>query len=309
MYSLNIKCFFFICAFLVLCEDTVLPQSRNSIFVVPNGGNSGISLFENNRYKISSGQTLMSVKNMSKYDEAEMIGIIQDYGIVIYKKDTFLVKIKEVKSKDGLSINEFIQKIRNDDRKALLECKIKELHSMVTPVNGDVYAKANELFVSNSFIDDDSRIINKGDDLLILGYNNDTIYFNKDFGIYFTVAKNLNSELTNNIQAQIDKIKEDEYRKEQLKLQEIQREKEKKLAKLKQELFQKSKELYGEKCAKAIIEEKIYIGMPSGAVKLSWGKPIDINRTISKYGTREQWVYGNGCYLYFDDGILETIQD
>lgn len=309
MYSLDMKCLFLIFIFQVLFTDMIFPQSKNSIFVVPNGGNSGISLFENNRDKISSKQTLMSVRNMSKYDEAEMIGVICDYGIVIYKEDTFLVKIKDVKSKDGLSLNDFINKKRNDDSKILLECKIKELHNIVTPVDGNVYAKANELFVAIPFIGNDSRMINKGDDLLLLGYKNDTIYFNKDFGIYFTAAKNLNSELTNNIQAKIDKIKEEEYRKEQLKLQEFQREKEKKLVKLKQELYQKTKELYGERCAKAILEKKIYIGMPSDAVKLSWGKPIDINRTISKYGTREQWVYGNGRYLYFDDGILEAIQD
>jgi hypothetical protein len=40
-----------------------------------------------------------------------------------------------------------------------------------------------------------------------------------------------------------------------------------------------------------------------------WGKPIDINRTISKYGTSEQWVYDGYKYLYFEDGVLTTIQD
>jgi hypothetical protein len=41
----------------------------------------------------------------------------------------------------------------------------------------------------------------------------------------------------------------------------------------------------------------------------SWGKPDDINRTITAYGTREQWVYGYRSYLYFDDGILTAIQN
>ena len=40
----------------------------------------------------------------------------------------------------------------------------------------------------------------------------------------------------------------------------------------------------------------------------SWGKPRDINRTIGSYGTHEQWVYGGG-YLYFENGILKTIQN
>ena len=41
----------------------------------------------------------------------------------------------------------------------------------------------------------------------------------------------------------------------------------------------------------------------------SWGNPININRTIVKGLTSEQWVYGWGTYLYFDNGVLSAIQD
>jgi hypothetical protein len=40
-----------------------------------------------------------------------------------------------------------------------------------------------------------------------------------------------------------------------------------------------------------------------------WGRPIEINRTQSTTGTSEQWVYSGFKYLYFEDGILTTIQD
>lgn len=40
-----------------------------------------------------------------------------------------------------------------------------------------------------------------------------------------------------------------------------------------------------------------------------WGEPYDVNRTVTEYGTYEQWVYGNGQYLYFEDGILTSFQD
>jgi hypothetical protein len=40
----------------------------------------------------------------------------------------------------------------------------------------------------------------------------------------------------------------------------------------------------------------------------SWGDPIDINRTVFAWGTFEQWVYDIDKYLYFEDGILKTIQ-
>ena len=41
----------------------------------------------------------------------------------------------------------------------------------------------------------------------------------------------------------------------------------------------------------------------------SWGKPQRIHRTTDAWGTREQWVYGSGYYLYFDNGVLTTIQN
>lgn len=41
----------------------------------------------------------------------------------------------------------------------------------------------------------------------------------------------------------------------------------------------------------------------------AWGSPININRTIIKGLISEQWVYGFGTYLYFDNGKLIAIQD
>ncbi|WP_449619971.1 hypothetical protein [Robertmurraya sp. Marseille-Q9965] len=63
-----------------------------------------------------------------------------------------------------------------------------------------------------------------------------------------------------------------------------------------------------------MIEEKeesttIRIGMTPDEVVEKWGKPEDINRTITAFSTSEQWVYPNYVYLYFDDGILTTIQN
>jgi len=39
---------------------------------------------------------------------------------------------------------------------------------------------------------------------------------------------------------------------------------------------------------------------------------MDINRTVSSFSVREQWIYGglqDRQYLYFEDGILTTWQD
>jgi len=52
------------------------------------------------------------------------------------------------------------------------------------------------------------------------------------------------------------------------------------------------------------------IGMTKEEVKNSfWGSPQKINRTTTAYSVSEQWVYGNGRYVYFEDGIVTAIQD
>ena len=52
------------------------------------------------------------------------------------------------------------------------------------------------------------------------------------------------------------------------------------------------------------------IGMTQSEVRNStWGSPQDINRTTTVYGVREQWCYSGYRYIYFDDGIVTSIQD
>jgi hypothetical protein len=41
----------------------------------------------------------------------------------------------------------------------------------------------------------------------------------------------------------------------------------------------------------------------------NWGRPQSVNTTTSAYGKREQWVYGGRNYLYFENGVLTTIQN
>ena len=53
------------------------------------------------------------------------------------------------------------------------------------------------------------------------------------------------------------------------------------------------------------------IGMTALTVrtKTQWGEPESVNRTTTQSGTREQWVYGDGQYLYFTNGRLTAIQN
>ncbi len=63
--------------------------------------------------------------------------------------------------------------------------------------------------------------------------------------------------------------------------------------------------------AKAFARKQgVTIGMSKEqALASSWGKPQKVNRTISAYGEREQWVYGGSNYLYFENGTLTSIQN
>lgn len=56
-------------------------------------------------------------------------------------------------------------------------------------------------------------------------------------------------------------------------------------------------------------KEGVHIGMTEDEVRQSsWGRPESVNRTIMANGTHEQWVYSGG-YLYFEDGVLTSIQN
>ena len=53
----------------------------------------------------------------------------------------------------------------------------------------------------------------------------------------------------------------------------------------------------------------VTLGMSQEEVIQSvWGKPQKINRSTYTFGVHEQWVYGGG-YLYFEDGVLKSIQN
>ncbi len=66
-----------------------------------------------------------------------------------------------------------------------------------------------------------------------------------------------------------------------------------------------------EKFAAAVEQGSIMLGMPQVAVRIAWGEPTKINRTVSIGGfVIEQWIYrDHGTNLYFDDGMLVSWQD
>lgn len=79
-------------------------------------------------------------------------------------------------------------------------------------------------------------------------------------------------------------------------------------AKEKKEAEEKARKEAEEKARKK--SQGVRIGMSKQDVlDSSWGKPDHINTTTTRYGVHEQWVYGGGNYLYFENGILTSIQN
>ncbi len=64
-----------------------------------------------------------------------------------------------------------------------------------------------------------------------------------------------------------------------------------------------------ENIATLISRGQVRIGMTAEQCRASWGRPNDINRSTGTWGVHEQWCYGGHNYLYFEDGILTSIQN
>lgn len=66
---------------------------------------------------------------------------------------------------------------------------------------------------------------------------------------------------------------------------------------------------YGETIGNYILSGKVVVGMTREQCRESWGSPNRVNKTTTAYTLREQWVYSSSRYLYFENGVLTTIQN
>ena len=57
-----------------------------------------------------------------------------------------------------------------------------------------------------------------------------------------------------------------------------------------------------------VIDRHVRVGMNEEMVRYAWGWPEDVNRTVTRFSSREQWVYGAGRYVYFEDGTVTAVQ-
>lgn len=105
------------------------------------------------------------------------------------------------------------------------------------------------------------------------------------------------------------KQQELEQQKKEAEIERKEKEAEKQ-AKLDEQKFKKDCiKKWGLKMGTLIADNKVVIGMNKEMCIAAWGEPRDINKTITRGLTTEQWVYGLSRYLYFSKGILTGIQN
>lgn len=66
---------------------------------------------------------------------------------------------------------------------------------------------------------------------------------------------------------------------------------------------------YGRTNGNLIIQGKVKLGFTKEMCREAWGSPSDINKSSGSWGVHEQWVYGLGSYLYFENGRLTAIDN
>lgn len=81
------------------------------------------------------------------------------------------------------------------------------------------------------------------------------------------------------------------------------------LAQARAERYEALKKKYGKGTADLMMEGKVRIGWSKQMCIEGWGEPESINRSSGSWGVHEQWVYGGGNYLYFENGKLTSIQN
>lgn len=138
------------------------------------------------------------------------------------------------------------------------------------------------------------------------GYERSMVLYNDS--IYY--CDNFILESLENYNNKILQEKEENKKLEAARSNKILQEKEEKKKleaariKRKQELINK----FGTQNAIDILSGKIWIGMSKEMLLESWGRPKDINRTVTSTNVREQWVY-ESQYVYLENNIVTAWQD
>lgn len=283
--------------------------------------------------KIDKGLEPEYEKDLPKGDYVKVHDIFKGYVIVVYQSDTFTIepkylnseclseKLKKIEQerleRDNLAKEkekqewEFLLKqnaLYQNQEKKIWQDSLKQKVGFINTITPSV-ARINSLAILCELSRDKKVFLHSRDSVELVGYKNDTAYVFHEGRLYHTILKDLISPIADSLMLIFS---EQEAQKDRGRLiaheKEIQKKKAANIAaRNKRKAFLIDK--YGENIAKLIMSHKVQIGMTKDMAIESWGRPEDINRTINQFGTHEQWIYGNGNYLYFDDNRLTTIQN
>lgn len=67
--------------------------------------------------------------------------------------------------------------------------------------------------------------------------------------------------------------------------------------------------LFGKQNGELIAQGKVQIGMSKEMCKVAWGKPYWTDKSTTEYYVSEDWYYGFGFSLHFNNGILKRIDE
>lgn len=274
-----------------------------------------VALREYRLDRIDRGLEPAYEKDLPKGEQVILLDLYKGYTIVVYKSDTFTIEPKYLQS-DCLS--EKIKKIEQDKLKQEMLAREIEKQAWEDSLKRDIsyinsiyptIARIDDIAVLSEINRDKKVFLHSRDSVELVGYKNDTAYVFHKGRLYQTVLKDLISPVADSLLAIFTEQEAEKEKNREIALeQEAKRKKAAGIAamnKRKANLIDK----YGESIANLIIQHKVKIGMTKEMARESWGIPEDINKTTTQYGTFEQWVYGGGNYLYFDNGVLTTIQN
>ena len=185
--------------------------------------------------------------------------------------------------------DEELEKLKNTEQQFITHYNNKKYDTVILHYRNVFLSNMNNLKPTKEIIELYNKSVKKI-------FDNASEFPSRDYDeLHF---KNLNKETVTFIESKFGK--EIEEHKEDMEQLENEREKQK----IERRESNERERLLQEKASRGVT-----IGMTKDDVLLSsWGAPSNINKTVNANGTSEQWVYDNYNYLYFENGILTSIQ-
>lgn len=237
----------------------------------------------------------LAVKYQTLFEKGEYKQYIIDYNTDKFEDDPFYSFGEKYYYQ---SLHEFL----NNDYKKVLELSDLVNLDEINPINEEEESIIGEIAVARCRISFDKNDLDSCID--VMKENNYTDETNDILGLMYAIqfdrtGKEKDMLLHYLVELESGHVLSSPFKEEYEKL----------LNKYKgTEEYEYAKELQNIDYDEPIIKRP-EIGMTANEVIEIWGNPIDINRTETTYGVSEQWVFFGDKYVYFEDGIVTSIQD